>query len=166
MRQGFLYSDQSLTSATYHNGVLLPAGLSDDIFDTFNIIDYNKETFNDDIHPVECCICMLDFEQGVITDGGTTTSTTINSILETPGCKHVFHKECLKSWLVNHRVCPLCRNDLGLSAVGAGGAAAAGAGGASAADVGDVELGVITAAAAAGGNNDAAVVLGGSEENV
>ena len=44
----------------------------------------------------ECVICWEDFEDGEIC-----------RVL--PACNHVFHKACVGLWLMEKRVCPLCR---------------------------------------------------------
>ena len=44
----------------------------------------------------ECVICWEDFEDGEIC-----------RVL--PACNHVFHKACVGLWLIEKRVCPLCR---------------------------------------------------------
>lgn len=48
-----------------------------------------------------CCICMEAYAPGEIICAARTTE-----------CDHVFHKQCLASWLQNHNQCPLCRVDL------------------------------------------------------
>ena len=53
--------------------------------------DSRKET--------ECAICLEEFKRNDI-------------IKEFYRCKHIFHKECLKSWLKRSNVCPLCKHDL------------------------------------------------------
>ena len=31
-------------------------------------------------------------------------------------CKHIFHKECLETYLKNYNhICPVCRKDIGVS---------------------------------------------------
>merc|ERR1712098_39797 len=42
-----------------------------------------------------CCICLGDFEKG-------------EEIREL-GCKHMFHKDCVDTWLHQNRKCPLCK---------------------------------------------------------
>jgi hypothetical protein len=50
----------------------------------------------------ECCICMETYNPG----------ETI-CVARTTECDHVFHKDCISSWLQkNHDCCPLCRIDL------------------------------------------------------
>lgn len=49
-------------------------------------------------YPRECCICMEDFRRSDI-------------VVETY-CKHVFHKQCCREWLLQARSCPICRTDI------------------------------------------------------
>jgi hypothetical protein len=50
----------------------------------------------------ECCICMETYNPGETVCVAKTTE-----------CDHVFHKDCISSWLQkNHECCPLCRIDL------------------------------------------------------
>ena len=45
-----------------------------------------------------CTICLEQF-------------TDLGSYIELP-CKHMFHKDCLKSWILKKKQCPLCRKKL------------------------------------------------------
>ena len=47
----------------------------------------------------ECAICIEEFKRNDI-------------IKEFYKCRHIFHKDCLKSWLKRSNVCPLCKHDL------------------------------------------------------
>ena len=46
-----------------------------------------------------CVICLEKIEEGAIL------------LLQMP-CSHVFHEECIKTWLSNSHYCPICRFDL------------------------------------------------------
>lgn len=37
---------------------------------------------------------------------------TINDCKKLPGCGHIFHKSCLREWLVQQQSCPTCRGDI------------------------------------------------------
>lgn len=37
---------------------------------------------------------------------------TINDCKKLPGCGHIFHKSCLREWLVQQQTCPTCRGDI------------------------------------------------------
>jgi len=50
-------------------------------------------------YPRECCICLGDFSGGDV-------------IVATPGCDHVFHKNCCQEWLKHAQTCPVCRKNL------------------------------------------------------
>ena len=45
-----------------------------------------------------CSICLSNFENN-------------EKIVELP-CKHKYHENCIKPWLENTRVCPLCRDNV------------------------------------------------------
>lgn len=49
----------------------------------------------------ECCICLETYEAGETICCAKTTE-----------CDHVFHKDCVSSWLQKSNRCPLCRIDL------------------------------------------------------
>ncbi|XP_047174750.1 RING-H2 finger protein ATL29-like [Vigna umbellata] len=50
-------------------------------------------------YSLECAICLLEFDEDCLLR------------LLTPCC-HVFHQDCIDSWLRSHRTCPVCRTDL------------------------------------------------------
>lgn len=47
---------------------------------------------------VECCICLDEFSA----DG--------ESKIVTPKCGHLYHENCINSWLTNNASCPQCRH--------------------------------------------------------
>ncbi|CAK9859794.1 unnamed protein product [Sphagnum jensenii] len=47
----------------------------------------------------ECTVCLSDFEEE-------------DDLRLLPGCKHVFHKDCIDVWFQSHSTCPLCRASL------------------------------------------------------
>lgn len=65
---------------------------------TNNILSSWRKPSRDD----ECCICMETYSPGEVICVAKTTE-----------CDHVFHQDCISSWLQkNHDCCPLCRIDL------------------------------------------------------
>jgi len=77
-----------------------------------NTIHYNNVT----THKLECSICLENFESNDTIawakDGGdpptSFVSSAANNDNDAVGCDHIFHKECLVSWLQNSDKCPLC----------------------------------------------------------
>jgi hypothetical protein len=45
-----------------------------------------------------CPVCLLDYEDG-------------DELLVLP-CRHRYHAQCVRTWLADHRVCPLCKDDV------------------------------------------------------
>ncbi|GJU49990.1 RING-H2 finger protein ATL11-like protein [Tanacetum coccineum] len=48
---------------------------------------------------LECAVCLNEFQD----------DETLRLL---PKCSHVFHRECIDTWLVSHVTCPVCRADL------------------------------------------------------
>lgn len=49
---------------------------------------------------MECAVCLSEFERG-------------EEVQITPNCCHIFHSECIYTWLQqNQKTCPLCRTSL------------------------------------------------------
>jgi Ring finger domain len=46
-----------------------------------------------------CPICQSIFEEG-------------EEVLDLPSCKHFYHSECIKPWLVQNNKCPMCRSQV------------------------------------------------------
>lgn len=46
----------------------------------------------------ECPICLSEFQER-------------ESVRLIPYCGHVFHRNCIDTWLVSHVTCPVCRSD-------------------------------------------------------
>ncbi|CAM0945980.1 unnamed protein product [Alopecurus aequalis] len=55
----------------------------------------------------QCAICLA-----VVPDGEV--------VRQLPACGHMFHVECVDTWLHSHPTCPLCRCDVGQAAAAAG----------------------------------------------
>ncbi|KAK1385512.1 putative E3 ubiquitin-protein ligase RHA4A [Heracleum sosnowskyi] len=43
-----------------------------------------------------CCVCLGEFEMK-------------EELIQVPSCKHIFHNECIRNWLISSTTCPLCR---------------------------------------------------------
>ncbi|KAM7531000.1 hypothetical protein LguiB_034410 [Lonicera macranthoides] len=78
----------------------LPGGLDPLIIQSFptftyeSVKDYRREKYG-----LECAICLCEFED--------------ESILKfLTNCCHVFHQECIDTWLESHNSCPVCRRRL------------------------------------------------------
>lgn len=48
-------------------------------------------------YQMDCPICLSEFEEG-------------EAVKAIPFCKHVFHPECIDTWLSSHVSCPVCRS--------------------------------------------------------
>lgn len=78
----------------------------------------NTSTIGKAQRRLECSICLEHFEPedevAWAKDGGDPGepgSTSVSSI--EAGCDHIYHRECLVSWLVaGHDDCPLCRRKI------------------------------------------------------
>lgn len=46
-----------------------------------------------------CSICLCEFADHEI-------------ISKLPKCNHIFHRECIREWLLRNHICPFCRNDI------------------------------------------------------
>lgn len=70
-----------------------PKGLDPSAVRSLPLVSYG----GDAKHPIDCVICLCEFEDG----------ETVKMI---PYCRHVFHPECVDTWLASHVSCPLCRS--------------------------------------------------------
>lgn len=68
-----------------------------------DISEYIKEAEEVEKPPVEenCCICYCDY-----------SNTDENNITAMLKCKHIFHKDCIQTWLRKSGTCPICRNNI------------------------------------------------------
>ena len=62
------------------------------------VLSENKEGENN-----ECVVCLSSFEAG-------ETITTLP-------CLHIFHTDCIKSWLESHNCCPICKYVITLESI-------------------------------------------------
>lgn len=75
-------------------------GVDQSVIDTFPAIGYaTVKILRTSKSPLECAICISEF-----------IDDDILRLL--PGCRHVFHTDCINTWLENHVTCPVCRSNL------------------------------------------------------
>ncbi|KAK9732601.1 hypothetical protein RND81_04G009200 [Saponaria officinalis] len=75
-------------------------GLDPAIIETFPTFDYFAvKTAKIGRGALECAVCLTEFED----------DATLRLI---PKCDHVFHPECIDTWLAGHTTCPVCRANL------------------------------------------------------
>ena len=71
----------------------------DNLFLEMDQFQYKHIQKYDSRRETECAICLEEFKRNDI-------------IKEFYKCRHIFHKDCLKSWLKRSNACPLCKHDL------------------------------------------------------
>lgn len=61
----------------------------------------------------DCCICLVELstEPEIQEDSSNLKPVKTSHALETP-CKHLFHETCLKKWMDQKMLCPICRSRL------------------------------------------------------
>ncbi|KAK7380287.1 hypothetical protein VNO78_32795 [Psophocarpus tetragonolobus] len=75
-------------------------GINKDVLNTFPTLFFsNIQHLNKGIPSLECAVCLSDF-------------TLKDSLRLLPKCNHVFHPQCIDSWLASHVTCPVCRANL------------------------------------------------------
>lgn len=57
------------------------------------------ETISKDEGDDGCPVCLSGYQ------GGDEVSWSTNT-----ACEHLFHKDCIRAWLLKHHDCPMCRN--------------------------------------------------------
>ena len=62
------------------------------------ILIVNTIPYNETINQKTCSICLEEYKK--------------NDQVFVSKCNHIFHKNCITSWLNNNRTCPLCREIL------------------------------------------------------
>ncbi|KAJ1397218.1 Zinc finger, RING-type [Sesbania bispinosa] len=75
-------------------------GINKELLSTFPIIFYSTiKDLKTGKGPLECAVCLTDFKD----------QDTLRLL---PKCNHVFHPQCIDSWLASHVTCPVCRANL------------------------------------------------------
>ncbi|XP_010235983.1 RING-H2 finger protein ATL1 [Brachypodium distachyon] len=71
-----------------------PCGLREQVIQALPVFRYNKATKSNDAS--ECAVCLGEFME----------EETVRLL---PNCLHVFHVDCIDTWLQGNANCPLCR---------------------------------------------------------
>ncbi|XP_074299822.1 E3 ubiquitin-protein ligase ATL31-like [Silene latifolia] len=75
-------------------------GLDQSVIDTFPVFPYSAvKELKIGKGALECAVCLSEFEE----------DETLRFL---PKCDHVFHAECIDTWLQGHTTCPVCRDNL------------------------------------------------------
>lgn len=75
-------------------------GLDQSVIDAFPMFFYSAvKELKIGKGSLECAICLNEFEE----------DETLKLV---PKCDHVFHPECIDTWLAGHTTCPVCRTNL------------------------------------------------------
>ncbi|KAL8170708.1 hypothetical protein V2J09_022512 [Rumex salicifolius] len=95
----------SQISASNQASSFLPSashvGIKGDLKDELHVVHFDEEL---NARDSQCCVCLGEFELK-------------EELRQVAACKHVFHFDCIGSWLRNNATCPLCRCHVIISAV-------------------------------------------------
>ncbi|KAJ7519623.1 hypothetical protein O6H91_20G046800 [Diphasiastrum complanatum] len=71
-------------------------GLDQETLETYPKILYSPQRPLPHADATSCSICLSDYKDGEL-------------LKMLPDCRHVFHAQCIDSWLRLHATCPMCR---------------------------------------------------------
>ncbi|KAJ4980721.1 hypothetical protein NE237_031558 [Protea cynaroides] len=74
-------------------------GLDQSIISALPIFIYKDLPGHNATRSSECAICLSSLEKEEM-------------VMVLPNCKHMFHAECINTWLNSHTTCPICRSDV------------------------------------------------------
>lgn len=75
-------------------------GINKELLNTFPTFFYSTiKDLKTGKGPLECAVCLTDFKDH-------------DTLRLLPKCNHVFHPQCIDSWLASHVTCPVCRANL------------------------------------------------------
>ncbi|KAK7364319.1 hypothetical protein VNO80_12876 [Phaseolus coccineus] len=75
-------------------------GINRELLNTFPTLFYsNIKDLKKGEETLECAVCLTDFSDK-------------DALRLLPKCNHVFHPQCIDSWLASHVTCPVCRANL------------------------------------------------------
>ncbi|KAK9713096.1 hypothetical protein RND81_06G002400 [Saponaria officinalis] len=96
------------SSVINNNNITANRGLSQSVIDTFPTFHYSAvKDLQIGKGALECAVCLSDFDD----------DETLRLL---PKCDHVFHSECIDTWLEAHTTCPVCRHNLAIIAPDSG----------------------------------------------
>ncbi|XVE79357.1 hypothetical protein DITRI_Ditri14bG0051700 [Diplodiscus trichospermus] len=84
--------DSFLLPSDHQHGSATRKGLDPTIVRSLPVYAYHGNAK----YQVDCAICLSEFEE-------------MEFVKTIPYCKHVFHVECIDTWLASHISCPVCR---------------------------------------------------------
>ncbi|KAK7315019.1 hypothetical protein VNO77_33551 [Canavalia gladiata] len=88
------------TTTTSHLPCSCSQGINKELLNTFPTLFYsNIKDLKKGKETLECAVCLSDFKD----------KDTLRLL---PKCNHVFHPQCIDSWLASHVTCPVCRANL------------------------------------------------------
>ncbi|KAM0021862.1 putative transcription factor C2H2 family [Helianthus debilis subsp. tardiflorus] len=80
--------------------IKFPCGLDKKIIESFPVFPYSDvKELKIGKGCLECAVCLSEFADH-------------ERLRFLPNCHHVFHLDCIDSWLASHATCPVCRADL------------------------------------------------------
>ena len=83
----------------FMNGETTNQGMSREQINEIPIISFEKNSQTAKGEEEKCSICITEYENG-------------EKIRKLP-CSHLFHPECVDTWLVQNSSCPVCKHDIG-----------------------------------------------------
>ncbi|CAA7027183.1 unnamed protein product [Microthlaspi erraticum] len=84
-------------SGDHHVWRITTLGLHRSAIDSIKVVGFKKGAGI--IDGTECSVCLNEFEED-------------ESLRVLPNCNHSFHINCIDTWLLSHKNCPLCRSPI------------------------------------------------------